>query len=92
MHAKPVVTHIAEPSFVGMGVFQSQTTLVDDGKTGFVCSNDVGLYTEALLRLIEDPDLRLTMGNAGYKKAFEEYHAATCTRKLENVYREIMYE
>lgn len=90
MHAKPVVTHIAEPSFLGMGVFQSQTELVDDGATGFVCINDVGAYAQALTRLVEDQELRIRMGHKGYDKAYAEYHADVCVRKLERIYREVI--
>lgn len=90
MHSKPVVTHVAEPSVPGMGVFQSQTTLVDHERTGYVCPNDVGVYTQALATLIDNPEQRLRMGKAGYHKAFSEYHATVCTQKLERIYRELV--
>jgi glycosyltransferase involved in cell wall biosynthesis len=89
MHAKPVVTHWATPSFPGMGVFQAQTTLVDNGKTGFVVENDVAEYAEALKKLIDDKTLRVNMGVAGTLKAHEEYHVKTCVSKLENIYKDI---
>jgi glycosyltransferase involved in cell wall biosynthesis len=92
MHAKPVVTHWATPSFPGMGVFQAQTTLVDNGKTGFVVENDVAEYAEALKKLIDNKDQRVNMGVAGTLKAHEEYHVKTCVRKLENIYKEIICE
>jgi glycosyltransferase involved in cell wall biosynthesis len=92
MHAKPVVTHWATPSFPGMGVFQSQTELVDDGKTGFVVDNDVGEYADALKKLIDDPKLRVSMGVEGARKAKEQYHAASCVKKLESIYREVISE
>lgn len=90
MHAKPVVTHWATPSFPGMGVFQAQTTLVDNGKTGFVVENDVAEYAEALKKLIDDKTLRVNMGVAGTFKAHEEYHVKACVSKLENIYKEIV--
>ena len=90
MHGNPVVTHIATPSFSGMGVFQSQTELVDDGDTGFIVQNDVALYAEALKKLIEDKELRKSMGDAGRRKAHEQYHAKACVDKLERIYREVI--
>jgi len=86
MHSKPVVTHVAEPSVPGMGVFQSQTTLVDHGETGFVSPNDVGAYMEALLKLITNRTRMLLMGQEGYKKALREYHVDVCVNKLERIY------
>lgn len=90
MHAKPVVTHWATPSFPGMGVFQAQTTLVDNGKTGFVVENDVAEYAEALKKLIDDRELRGNMGVAGTYKARDQYHVKNCVSKLENIYKDVV--
>lgn len=90
MHRKPVVTHIAVPSNPQMGVFQSQTELVDDGVTGYVVENDVGAYTTALQRLIDQPDERERFGVRGLEKAMREYHVDACVHKLEKIYREVM--
>jgi glycosyltransferase involved in cell wall biosynthesis len=90
MHGKPVVTHWATPSVPGMGVFQSQTELVDDGKTGFVVENDHIQYADALQKMIDSPSLRDSMGEAGQLKAENEYHVKKCVGKLERIYREIV--
>jgi glycosyltransferase involved in cell wall biosynthesis len=90
IHGKPVITHIATPSIPGMGVFQSQTELVETGKTGFVVNNTPGEYAEALAKLIDDGDLRRTMGEFGRRKAEAEYEVSACMHKLENIYREIV--
>jgi hypothetical protein len=90
MHGKPVVTHFAEPSMPGMGVFQSQTELVDDGETGYVLDNDPAAYARALKTLIDNKELRLRMGERGRVKAEREYHVDVCVKKLENIYLEIM--
>lgn len=90
IHGKPVITHIATPSMPGMGVFQSQTELVDTGKTGFVVNNTPGEYAEALAKLIDDVDLRRTMGEFGRRKAESEYEVSVCMHKLENIYREVV--
>jgi len=90
MHHKPVVTHIATPSVPGMGVFQSQTELVDDNVTGFVVANDPGEYAEALKKLLDDKNMRLQMGVNGYFKAHKEYGIDACLNKLEGVYRDVV--
>lgn len=92
IHGLPVVTHIAVPSFKGMGVFQSQTELVEDSQTGFIVSNDPVLYAEALKTLIENPALCHNFGQAGFAKAVEHYYVPACMEKLERIYREIINE
>jgi glycosyltransferase involved in cell wall biosynthesis len=91
IHSNPVVTHIATPSFPGMGVFQAQTKLVDDGITGFVVQNDCNEYAEALKKLIDSKNLRDRMGIAGLEKANHEFHVDACVQKLERIYKEVMY-
>lgn len=91
MHGKPVVTHIATPSIPGMGVFQAQTQLVSKD-VGFIVNNNAAEYAEALKRLIDDAGLRKTMGLAAQHKAMSEFHVDVCTRKLENIYREVINE
>lgn len=90
IHGLPVVTHVATPSFPGMGVFQSQTELVDDGVTGYVVSNDVDAYARALTTLIDNSALRQRMGERGLEKAEREYHIDACMKKLERIYREVV--
>jgi glycosyltransferase involved in cell wall biosynthesis len=90
MHGLPVVTHIAEPSVAGMGVFQSQTTLVDHDETGFVSGNNVGEYSQYIQALTDDPLLQTRMGRAGRDKAMKEYHVDACVRKLEKVYDDLV--
>lgn len=92
VHGCPVVTHIAEPSVAGMGVFQSQTTLVDTNLTGFVVENDQGEYAHAVQRLINSPDLRNRFGEAGRDKANSEYHVDACVLKLDKIYKELYYD
>jgi len=90
IHGKPVITHIATPSVPDMGVFQSQTELVDTGKTGFVVNNTPSEYAEALKTLIDDESMRRTMGEFGRRKAEAEYEVSVCMYKLENIYRAIV--
>jgi len=90
IHGKPVVTHIATPSFPGMGVFQSQTELVEDGLTGFIVQNNAAEYAEALKRIIEDDQLAAKMRVLGRFKATRDYHVDACMKKLERIYREVV--
>lgn len=90
MHGKPVVTHVATPSFPGMGVFQSQTELVDHYKTGLIVDNDPAEYANALKELIDDKQLRDECGIRGKVKAQKEYLASVCTQKLEGIYKDII--
>jgi glycosyltransferase involved in cell wall biosynthesis len=90
IHGKPVITHIATPSVPGMGVFQSQTELVDSDKTGFVVENNPAVYAMELKTLIDCEPLRLKMGENGRRKAEAEYEVGVCMQKLERIYREIV--
>ena len=90
IHGKPVVTHIATPSNPQMGVFQSQTELVDDGVTGYVVNNDHAQYAQALKELIDSEDQRRAFGVRGLEKAMQEYHVDACVEKLERIYREVV--
>jgi glycosyltransferase involved in cell wall biosynthesis len=73
-----------------MGVFQSQTELVDDGETGFIVNNDPAEYAEALRSLIVSPKLRESFGYYAIVKAAREYHVDACVAKLEKIYRDIV--
>jgi glycosyltransferase involved in cell wall biosynthesis len=90
IHGKPVITHIATPSVPGMGVFQSQTELVNHGYTGYVVTNNPADYAQALCGLITDEEGRQIMGEAGRRKAEAEYEVSICMQKLERIYREIV--
>ena len=92
IHGLPVVTHIATPSFYGMGVFQSQTELVDNGKNGFVVQNDPASYAHALQVIIDNPELRDKFKDHSFKKATDQYHVIPCMKKLENIYRGVVNE
>lgn len=90
IHGKPVITHIATPSVPGMGVFQAQTVLVDNHKTGLVVNNIPVEYADALKALIDNPVMRLEMGNKGREKAEREFEVSVCMNKLEKIYKEVV--
>jgi len=90
IHKLPVVTHRAIATVTGMGVFQSQLELVDDGKTGYhVFGNSHVEYADALRKLIENPEDIVSFGENGFNKAIREYHVTPVVKKLEGVYEEI---
>ncbi len=85
----PIVTHVAEPSYPGMGVFQSQTELVVNGVTGYVVPNCPEKYAEALEKMILSKDLMGIMGEAGRLRFLREYEASVSIDKLKGIYENI---
>jgi glycosyltransferase involved in cell wall biosynthesis len=64
--------------------------LVADGETGLlVPPRDSGALADALGRLLEDPELRARMGEAGYRRVADRFAADTMTRRVLEVYDEI---
>lgn len=88
-HSKPVVTHIAVPSHPGMGVFQSQTTLVTE-KTGLVVDHSIPEYAHALECLIIDPERRKNMGEAAHERALSQFDWRLSGMKLCRIYDELL--
>ncbi len=65
--------------------------LVKDGVTGFlVPRRDPKALAEALQRLIDDPELRKRMGEAGRQKALREFTLDRMLRETEQVYAEVL--
>lgn len=81
MHGKPVVTHRS-------GLRNAQLELVDES-CGFVTErNDDVRYAEALKRLMDGPDLRRRMGEAGRRKAMDRWEAGRVALRLQEFYLE----
>jgi glycosyltransferase involved in cell wall biosynthesis len=89
IHGKPVITHVATQKVPNMSVFQSQTELVDHGKTGFVCRTPRE-YCDFIRILCRDKDMRKSFGEMGERKATEEYQIDPVVGKLEGIYHEIV--
>ncbi len=90
IHSKPVVTHIATPKNLNMGVFQAQIELISNGITGYVVEHEPKLYADAVSKLINNIALRNKMGRAGYTKAMSNYHTPIVVAKLERIYKELI--
>jgi glycosyltransferase involved in cell wall biosynthesis len=72
-----------------------------DGVLDIVVEEETGLYVpprnstelaSALLRLIDDPDLRRRLGVAGRKRVLESFDRRNQIDRLENIYAEVLAE
>jgi glycosyltransferase involved in cell wall biosynthesis len=63
--------------------------VVDNGVNGFlVPPRDVGTLTEAIARLVRDPELRLGMGVQGHEKAHRLFDETRVFATIDGIYRE----
>jgi glycosyltransferase involved in cell wall biosynthesis len=61
--------------------------LVEDGKNGFlVPPSDPEAMAQALLRLVQDEDMRMRMGAASRFKVVREHNLASMTQQYEQLY------
>ncbi|MCD6327008.1 glycosyltransferase [bacterium] len=61
--------------------------IVEDGKTGFVVPcDDVAAMTSRVLQLLDSPELRREMGQAGLRKVSSEFSMDSMVRGLQRVY------
>jgi glycosyltransferase involved in cell wall biosynthesis len=67
----------------------AQAELVENKVTGFVCRWQ-WQYAGAVIELLQNHELREKFAKAGYEKAREQFDAARVTRKLEQLYLELM--
>jgi glycosyltransferase involved in cell wall biosynthesis len=65
--------------------------VVADGTTGIlVAPGDVAGLTDAMLRLARDPMARLSMGEAGRRRAVDEFSEETMLERTALIYREVL--
>lgn len=64
--------------------------VLEDGKEGFLVKPDEKNIAEALIKLLEDKDLREKMGKNGRKKVVENYDWKNVCEKIEETYRELL--
>jgi glycosyltransferase involved in cell wall biosynthesis len=65
-------------------------SVIDDGKDGFLCSQDPGELAEKICYLIEHPDLATAMGETGRRKVQERFTWLQLTEKTLNVYKGLL--
>lgn len=59
-------------------------------KTAFLCeNNNLKEFSEALLKLIEDNQLRITMSEKGWNHVKEKFHYTRLVKDLENLYNQL---
>lgn len=64
--------------------------LVEDGSTGLlVPADDVSALSSALQKVIDDPALRVRLGDAAYAQARESFDIEMVGRRFEQIYREL---
>lgn len=67
--------------------------IVIDGETGFLVPPfSPDLIAEKLKILIEDPELRKSMGDKGYERAMANYTADRYSQEVENLYLQLLKE
>jgi glycosyltransferase involved in cell wall biosynthesis len=65
--------------------------VIIDGETGYVAPYaDEGSWSQALLKMIGDPDLRKRMGEVGRKRAMEKFSWSSIVDRIEVVYEEVV--
>jgi len=93
IHEEGMPNVTMEGSAVGLPVVASQVgavpDLVENGITGFlVPPNEVESLANRLQTLLEDPELRLRMGQAGMDKMSREFSVEAMVTKMSKVYEE----
>jgi len=64
--------------------------VVVDGETGFVVPvGDEASFAAALQRLLEDPELRRRMGEAGRRRMLEEFSVERMVREIDQLFAEL---
>ena len=86
---------VIEAMMAGLPVVASRVggvpELVEEGVTGFlVPSGDLQALARALQRLVEDDELRRSMGEAGRRRALERFTLARMLRETQAVYEEVV--
>jgi glycosyltransferase involved in cell wall biosynthesis len=65
-------------------------TLVEDGVTGLVIPpNDAAALSDALLRVLSQPDFARTMGDAAQRRYLENYTPEIMARRLEDTFAKV---
>jgi glycosyltransferase involved in cell wall biosynthesis len=88
---------VAEAMAAGLPVIATAVSgtpeLVDNGVTGLlVPPKDYKALGDAIVRLKNDKDLANSMGNAGKKKAYENYDVNHVASQMADLYKKILHE
>lgn len=67
--------------------------VVADGEVGFlVPAGNVGAFAESICRLVEDSELRDTMGRNGLQRVLERFDVRAITRRWEQTYESLLLD
>jgi L-malate glycosyltransferase len=65
--------------------------IVKDGKTGFlVRAGDTEALSNAMIRILESPELRIRFGEEGYRRVEAHFSLASTVRKTEELYTSLL--
>jgi 1,2-diacylglycerol 3-alpha-glucosyltransferase len=82
---------LSEAMYSGLPIVAVRATgavdMVEDGKTGFLVSEDEKEFGEAAQKLIDDENLRKKIGEEAKKIAREKYTSEVCAKKMIEVYK-----
>jgi glycosyltransferase involved in cell wall biosynthesis len=85
-------TVLTEAMYSGLPIVAVRATgvrdIVEDGKTGFLVSEDKAEFQTAVQKLIDNENLRKNFGEEAKRVAREKYTAKICAQKMLKVYEE----
>lgn len=86
---------ILEAMAAGLAVIATPVGAIEDavvnGETGLIVPpGDSNALARAIARLLDDPDLRHRMGEAGRQRFVERFTIAEAARRVINIYRDLL--
>ncbi|MTI79609.1 MAG: glycosyltransferase family 4 protein [Firmicutes bacterium] len=85
---------IAEAKAAGLPVVAVDaygvSEMVENGEDGFLCPLDINVFSNAVLKILNDSNLRDLMGQNALENA-EKLSSRNCARKLLSVYERLIY-
>ena len=86
-------TVLTEAMYAGLPIVAVSATsvkdIVEDGKTGFIVSENIKEFQGAVEKLINDEDLRKKFSEEAKRVAREKYTAKVCAKKMLKVYKDL---
>lgn len=94
-HNEGLPVAILEAMAAGLAVIATPVGAIEDavvnGETGLIVPpGDSNALARAIARLLDDPDLRHRMGEAGRQRFVERFTIAEAARRVINIYRDLL--
>lgn len=87
-------TVLTEAMYAGLPIVAVRATgardIVEDGKTGFLVSENIKEFKEAVEKLINDEDLRKKFSEEAKRVAREKYTSSVCAKKMLEIYEKAL--